>query len=172
MQRNEQAFTLIELLVVVLIIGILAAVALPQYQLAVDKSYYTEIMSLVKHVKVAQEVHYLANGEYASDCESLGVDVPTNTSLDGDKNIRENNAKFRVICNHDSNTHDNVTGIIPRWGGATVFTMYFDHIDNTDNAGKSKCYASDKIVRGVKICNSFCGPVTSLDNGGKECYFN
>ena len=57
---NKKAFTLIELLVVVLIIGILAAVALPQYQTAVTKARYTELMPLVEYVKTEQEAYFLS----------------------------------------------------------------------------------------------------------------
>ncbi|MCQ2410765.1 MAG: prepilin-type N-terminal cleavage/methylation domain-containing protein, partial [Elusimicrobiaceae bacterium] len=57
-------FTLIELLVVVLIIGILASVAFPKYQLAVAKSRYMNIMSAAKTFKNAMEVYYMANGQY------------------------------------------------------------------------------------------------------------
>ena len=73
---HEKAFTLIELLVVVLIIGILSAIALPQYQKAVIKSRYASLKALVRAIADAEERYYLENNEYTNDFDSLDVHTP------------------------------------------------------------------------------------------------
>ena len=84
MTLNLMGFTLIELLVVVLIIGILAAVALPQYEKAVMKSRYSALMATTNALAEAEEVYYLANGGYTQDLEALGVE-PSGCTLSNDK---------------------------------------------------------------------------------------
>ena len=69
-------FTLIELLVVVLIIGILAAVAVPQYQKAVWKSRNVQLKTLVSSLAQAENAYYMANGQYADSFDELSLDVP------------------------------------------------------------------------------------------------
>jgi len=74
--KSKQAFTLIELLVVVLIIGILAAVALPQYKIAVEKSRAVQAAVMVKAIAEAQEAYFLANNTYAETLEELDIEIP------------------------------------------------------------------------------------------------
>ena len=71
---KNAGFTLIELLVVVLIIGILAAVALPQYQRVVNKTRLMNYYQLAQGMVRAQEMYYLANGKYSIPVEDLDVD--------------------------------------------------------------------------------------------------
>ncbi len=83
---SRKGFTLIELLVVVLIIGILSAVAVPQYQKAVDKSRLAELYASARHMAQTQQVYYLANNVWESDVNELDlgyllVDCSTNVCV-------------------------------------------------------------------------------------------
>lgn len=72
----KKGFTLIELLVVVLIIGILAAIAVPQYQKAVEKSKATQALALLKTLYQAPLNYFLAHGEYPDNFNQLDVEIP------------------------------------------------------------------------------------------------
>lgn len=78
---TQKGFTLIELLVVVLIIGILSAVALPQYQKAVGKSRVAEAKLALSTLQKASYVAYLETGEHPT-IDSLSVSLPLSKNWD------------------------------------------------------------------------------------------
>ena len=80
--KNKLGFTLLELLVVVLIIGILAAIALPQYRKAKDRAKYATIQPIVKAVGEAMERYYMANNSYPARFADIDVSLESSDIQD------------------------------------------------------------------------------------------
>ena len=116
-------FTLIELLVVVLIIGILAGAALPQYQRAVQKTRLTNALQIAFNIRKAQEIYYLANGTYTEDLYSLDIDYSKSGCTIASPDTSIMNCKNTIF--------DNIVGTV---GNPIGHRVSFD-------------YSSDKIVK-------------------------
>jgi type IV pilus assembly protein PilA len=82
--KNEQGFTLIELLVVVAIIGVLAAIAIPQYSSYKDNAYTSAAQSDLRNIAAAQEAYFAENGSYLGiTCSGIAANANCTTNLPG-----------------------------------------------------------------------------------------
>jgi prepilin-type N-terminal cleavage/methylation domain-containing protein len=70
--RNKQGFTLIELLIVVVIIGILAAIAIPKFSATREKAYRSTMQADLRNLATQQELYYSDNYTYSNDLAALG----------------------------------------------------------------------------------------------------
>jgi type IV pilus assembly protein PilE len=84
--NNCKGFTLIELMIVVLIIGIIAAVAVPSYQEYIDEGRRAEGVAFAKEILSLQETHFMQYNQYATAISGAGATAlgVANTSENGD----------------------------------------------------------------------------------------
>jgi prepilin-type N-terminal cleavage/methylation domain-containing protein len=145
MKNKKSGFTLIELLVVVLIIGILAAIALPQYRLAVEKTRAVEGLLLGKALIATEEMYYLIHGSYSKNFNELDIVCPGTISAVG--NICTTNL-FSITFYGDGGF------VISRRSGILYHLDFY----GKNQSGIIRCVANppdDKWE--VKICQSLSG---------------
>jgi prepilin-type N-terminal cleavage/methylation domain-containing protein len=80
MLRNTKGFTLIELLIVVVIIGILAAIAIPKFASTKEKAYIAAMKSDLKNFVTAEEAYFADNNTYGTYANVNGANLFTATT--------------------------------------------------------------------------------------------
>jgi type IV pilus assembly protein PilE len=159
--KNKKAFTLIEMLVVVLIIGILAAIALPQYQKAVERSLASEALSIMKTIKQAEEIYYLVHDEYTLDFDKLDV------SISGTKvNNRTIEGKFfNYVLTDDGGDGVYLDAYRNNGGGYNYwFDCMFDKSSYKNNLFRGNLYCSARTPKDEEICESFGSYISAYGN--------
>ena len=81
MRRTRRGFTLIELLVVVVIIGILAAIAIPKFQSTKGKANAATLKSDLRNLATAQEAYFYSNLTYTTSLPALNVSLSTGVTI-------------------------------------------------------------------------------------------
>ena len=142
-------FTLIELLVVVLIIGILAAIAVPQYELAVEKARAAEALSVLKSIKQAGDLCVLQQGlpEDRDGCyfDEIDLDLP---GFDCSNPMYCNGKNFEYSC-------DEGGCMKPFANPAGNLDYYFLVVSDYDYDYKNTCYGGN--AKGQRLCKALGG---------------
>ncbi|WP_428049370.1 type IV pilin protein [Candidatus Avelusimicrobium caledoniensis] len=157
-RKQRGGFTLIELLVVVLIIGILAAVAVPQYQMAVAKTRYATLKNLTKSLADAEEAYYLANGTYTEDFETLSVEPAGCTLSDTEPKCIYSSGVVCSLRARSSSSEYTAQCWDTKLG--MQYMIYFTH--SIANPGKRICVARNRDLSSVqnKVCKTESGAST------------
>lgn len=151
----KKGFTLIEMLMTILILAILVAVALPQYELVVDQSRWSTMLPGSRTLKEAQERIFMNSSHYENEANNLDINIPG--EYEGDKIV--SSAITYTLSNTDEGamvtaTHTHLPGVI--------LQQYLMASSNFPN--DLHCKALTANIRALRLCEQLS--VSLLGNDG------
>lgn len=158
--NTRRGFTLIELLVVVLIIGILAAVAVPQYQKAVLKTRLVAPLTACETLFKSAELYRLANGTWPTKLDEFDIEMPgslnnAKDTLNGDNFICYYvSSTPSIMCYLKQGNNVPNLGIRRFWGDNTYY-----------------CFASKDHDFYNQVCKNFSGTNINTSLSGDYNYY-
>ncbi len=101
---NERGFTLIEIMIVIAIIGILAAIAIPQFSAYRKRSFNSLAVSDLRNAAAAQEAYYIEYKSYADSYGALAVRPDFYTSAEVDLRVSGDTNGYAMTAFHPRGT--------------------------------------------------------------------
>ena len=151
---NKKAFTLLELLVVVLIIGILTTIAVPIFNIAVEKSRAADAITNIKSISKAVDVYRLEHGAYppVDDWDNLSITMPLGhrepySSIGGDAWVSPS-AQWRYYLYYGNATWAN------RGPSGANYNLQYNY---NDRVFYCQAYRGARFDFFNKVCQSLCG---------------
>lgn len=164
--NNNKGFTLIELLVVVLIIGILAAMALPQYFKAVERSRMTEAVTLLGTIAQAQQRKWLQIGHYAQNFDVLDVAPSASGATYYTKSAGN---RFKVTLTTDTTNYTGASAQAQHFIGEQADQSYPYTLSRYYAGRSTTCTGSGAAAQ---LCADFCGIDAAVGSGEFTCCSN
>jgi len=173
MKQNKKGFTLIEILVVVLIIGILAAIALPQYKMVVAKTKFGTLKTNAKVLADAAERYYLIHNTYPSNYDDLDVEIQGAQLTRSSVNDFDISLPDGSICSIWFTSAPAASCRKENILGDTV--VYYQFFTQNNNSPYKAClvFSGDTTSMAHRLCQQESGKTgdQASCSGSKYCYY-